>query len=648
MSNRRAGVGRTDWPGWALLIAVSLAHTAAIWVAMGGRDGLANEWPLWRDDHPLYFHSALVTRAFLRQTGTTAGYDPSFMSGYAKSVVWPTSSTLPELVLAMFGGNRPELAYKLYVFFAAVSVPWLTALAGLVCRLRPGAVVLSVVLFLVYIWTDFPINYAGFGMLPYFVAIPFGLVALSVFCRYLERGGFGLWLASAIAMALAVLIHLTSALVLAPAAAAAYAAALWNREPDAKPPIWRRHLGVWSIPVVVLALNAFWWLPGLWLASTKGPSDFAFVHPEGVLQRLAKIESSESPIESVLLGTGLLGFVVLVRRCRVTGIGLGVFAASGFFWGYLSGGARALDFLQPGRHTYAFYSALALASGAGLSELGDRLRNGASYRLDRWAAVGLILVAWRVFGGYFEHGVLPRLKGPYPFLASRPPPRLLWIVARVQQHMKPGERLLYEEGGFGIEGVPDPFYPGGRFSGLLPWKTGVELIGGPYLHASLTTNFTQFGEGRLFGETNWGRAHFTRFARLYRPAAIVCWTPHARAFCQANPDLVKVVDDDGKLLFGRVLGFEGGAISGTATVEATPGRLRVTGVAPGLDGKVVLRYHSVPCLRIYPPVDWAPVLLDGDPVPFIGLSGDPGTVTLEIRFPPGGRVGRAEPEARAE
>ena len=43
------------------------------------------------------------------------------------------------------------------------------------------------------------------------------------------------------------------------------------------------------------------------------------------------------------------------------------------------------------------------------------------------------------------------------------------------------------------------------------------MIGGPYLHASLTTNFTQFGEGKLFGEADWDRDQFVRYARLYRP-----------------------------------------------------------------------------------------------------------------------------------
>ena len=50
------------------------------------------------------------------------------------------------------------------------------------------------------------------------------------------------------------------------------------------------------------------------------------------------------------------------------------FGAAGFGWGYLAGATRSLDFLQPGRHTYAFFTALAVAGGAALDELLTRLR----------------------------------------------------------------------------------------------------------------------------------------------------------------------------------------------------------------------------------------------------------------------------------
>ena len=162
-----------------------------------------------------------------------------------------------------------------------------------------------------------------------------------------------------------------------------------------------------------------------------------------------------------------------------------------------------------------------------------------------------------------------------------------------------GERLLYEEGEFGLRAYPTRFKAGdsAAFSREL---TGVEVIGGPYLHASLTTNFTQFGEGKLFGQTDWDRDRFVKYARLYRPSAIFCWSPHAR-FCRQNPDLIKVLEDDGVVLIGRVLGFEGDMIEGAARSRPSPGQLGSSD-APGLDGSVVLRYHSVPCLRTSPSV----------------------------------------------
>ena len=58
----------------------------------------------------------------------------------------------------------------------------------------------------------------------------------------------------------------------------------------------------------------------------------------------------------------------------------------------------------------------------------------------------------------------------------------------------------------------------------------------------------------------------------------------------------------GPLMIGRVMGFEGDFIEGTGRIEASAGRIRVHEMSPGLDGSVLLRYHSVPYLTTSPPV----------------------------------------------
>src|SRR5947209_8316781 len=57
---------------WDLAVVLCALHGWAIWASVGGYEGLTNGWPIARDDHPLYYHSALVTRTFLRETGMTA------------------------------------------------------------------------------------------------------------------------------------------------------------------------------------------------------------------------------------------------------------------------------------------------------------------------------------------------------------------------------------------------------------------------------------------------------------------------------------------------------------------------------------------------------------------------------------------------
>ncbi len=634
------GRGRSRW-GWVAavvaLVAGCLAHGVLIWWAMGGAAGINGPWPLWRDDHPLYYHSALVTRAFLSQSGTTAGYDPTFMAGYAKSVVFPASSTLPELVVWAFGGDNPARAYKLYVLIASAIAPWLLAWACGLWRLRPGAAAAAVWLYLAYVWVDFPINYVALGMVPYFLAIPLSLVAAGAFGRFLDAGGPLRWLAAALLCSAAFLVHLTAGMIVAPAGAFAYLAALrLRRKPEARLGVLR-HVGVWLVPLVVLVLNAFWWLPALWLSETKGASDFVFSHPEGVLTRLVGIATNEAPIEPVLIALGLPGLAVLIRRNAAMGWTLAGFVVSGLFWGYLAGGVRQLDFLQPGRHTYAFYTGLALAAGPGLDAFLRKLRpeEGAprGVRLDRWALVALVLVGVRILGAPLAASVQARVGGREPFLTSQPPPRFFWIVDRIKAHAKPGQRVLYEEGGFAVPGIPDPF-GGGRFSGLIPSVTGTELIGGPYLHAALKTNFTQFGEGKLFESADWDRDFFIRYARLYRPSLMVCWTPRARRFCQSNPDLATVVDDDGTILVARISGFEGDAASGEAEVTATAGRLMVRGMVPDLDGSVVLRYHHVPSLRAHPDVPVDAQFEEGDPVPLIRIRPPEGVAEVELEMVP--------------
>jgi hypothetical protein len=643
----------------ALTLALSLAHAAAILQACGGPAALTNPWPIPTHDHPIQFHSSTLAPTFFAQSGTNAGYDPSFMAGYPKSILFPPSSTLFDVAALLTAGRWPAPTYKITVFLAVAAFPFLTWLAAHRLGLSPLARFATVLLGLLYVWTNggeggFPLNYARYGMVPYFLAIPLGLAWLGQFVRFVQQGGIVRGLTTTLFGALVWMVHITTPLVLAPAAACGYLSACRHRRPDGLPCLTRgRHLAIAAMPVIIIALNAFWWWPGLLLRSERGDSGFALANREPVLERLTDVVAVAPPIQVVLYGLALLGALQLFRRQPITTWALGGLLAAGVFWGYLAGFFRSLDFLQPGRHTYALHLAACLYAGAGLSSiLASEDHPTSSARIVRTLAVGLI--GARLFAPDLLENLSLRLGTPNRpgFLACRPPERLIWIIDQIKRSMKPGERLLYEESGFDLPDEPDP-YDGGRFSGLLPWFTGVELLGGPYLHVALRSNFTQFGEGRLFGQENWTEAHFRRYAEIYRPSAILCWSRHARAFCEAHPELIEILarheqpvlrvdlrtgrafTQTTQLIFGRVKGYEGSTARGSAEVQARPGQLWVRR-PPGarLDAPAVLRYHYVPGLTGRPPIPLQPVWLGADPVPLIALTPPAEAASLELSFRP--------------
>lgn len=586
----------------ALLYFLTLTlHSIVIYQSLGGWLGLTSPSPILKDDHPLYLHSAVVTKSFLSQTGTTAGYDPTFMGGYSKSAVFPASSTLPELVVAATAPiASAETSYKFYILISAILAPMIVAWAAAGLCHSSAVGFGSGIVWLIYLWTDFPIQFIGFGMVPYFLSIPSALATLRVCCNWLESGRLSPWIGMTALLSITILIHFTALMVLGPAAFAAWA---FSRN--------RLKFGLAGLSAFIFAAlaNAFWWWPGVVLAATKGESGFAFSHSqEGVFARLVKITWSESPIE-VFLWLGLLaGLPILLKSLRIQTAALAGFALGGFFWGYGAGAFPSLDFLQPGRHTYAFYLSASVFTAFLVHYVIEFLRH--SNRLAPIGlAIGISLVTIRITGPTLQAVVKNWTTPPSAPLQSTVPPLYTAILNSLKSQVSPGDRVLYEEGGFGRD-----MFEGGRYSGVMARALGVEFIGGPYLHSALTTNVAQFGEGKLFGREDWNLSWLEQMKERYGLSWIVAWSDKARSMIDANPDQFQVVLNQGQLRVAKIMSKGPMAITSSprtalvghehidGEITATTGKISLK-IKPStseiaVDREVVLRYHWVPNLRV--------------------------------------------------
>ena len=160
------------------LVLLAFAHGLAIWIGLGGYAGLTQRLAAVAGrSSPLFpqraRHAGSSSRIRSRPPVTTRA------SWRVMPRAWssPPPRRSPSWSSPRSAGQRPELAYKLYV----CSVRRGLSLADRRRLLRRSACAdgprrpPSPWPWL-YVWTDWPINYVTFGMLPYFLGIPLALV----------------------------------------------------------------------------------------------------------------------------------------------------------------------------------------------------------------------------------------------------------------------------------------------------------------------------------------------------------------------------------------------------------------------------------------------------------------------------------------
>jgi hypothetical protein len=161
---------------------------------------------------------------------------------------------------------------------------------------------------------------------------------------------------------------------------------------------------------------------------------------------------------------------------------------------------------------------------------------------------------------------------------------------------------------------------------LLPWYTGLEVIGGPYPLVWLQHNFANFAalHGlevpdaiRAFGRTlsELSPEQLRSYLEVYNVGWVVAYTDESvQAF--GHETWLEPLAQVGRY---RIYGNDDPAspfARGTGSVRVEYGALYVSNAS---QGELILKYHWAPFLAIDPPQDIAPQLILDDPVPFIRL-----------------------------
>jgi hypothetical protein len=585
----------------------------------GDEASYASRWPFLTDDHPLHFANAVSTRSHLRDTLTNAGYDPYFMSGYAKSSIWPTNALLELSVFAM-PMIRPESVFKTFVWLSAAVIPISMIYAGWRFGMSAGVIFLAVVAWCLQYWSAAPYHtfqYVQFGMTAFVFSVAMTLAAGGALQHWLRTGTWAATLEMSVFSSLAFAAHPTTAVLLGvPAVAAFFLNGSWRD---------LRSIRQLLLAIAFVVASNYWWLvPLATLRGTWGDSPAFFKNPN-VVERLADLFQVDHTVD-FLLAPALVG--VLLVFSLFHGNRSGVVPPLMIGWVFLlaipAGVFEKLAFLQVGRNTLHLTAWVCLPGAASIASIARRrptLARNVVLAAAGWTFICGVPLPVAILRDMFVGGKRSTTALMYSHHAA--------VLEDLRKQSPTARRVLfemYEDRDPNARGVRNP-YGGVRLSPLVPKETGLEVVGGPYMMTHYRTNFTNCGEGAFIGGGGWNRPEVQSYCRIYEIDLAVLWSQPALAFAQRSPDLFKPVSRRGGIHVYRIERPRARWEESGLRVTATFNRIEVENPQRA-KGRFILPYHAT--------AGWsassncmAPSTFQGaDPVPFLTLVDPPEKVTL--------------------
>lgn len=601
---------------------------------LGSWSDVTSDTPLLLGDYGHYFYYAHVGTRALREQGTLWGYDPYFMAGYPKTLVFPTSSVYYELAVALVPSEWAWPAFKLSVYLAAVAGLPLLYLTGWLFRLSPRAKCLGVFLGLFAWWGGQAQEFVIVGLACYWMSLVLAAVGLGCLYRMTIQPRWYWVLASALAASASAWSHPLGLVVLTLAAAPFYLMRVGRLTVG-------QHAAWWSVAVLIAVAIAPLVLPALPFLSSTTATDVFYVD-SNVHARLWALIALDRPIQWLLLVVGALG--LYARRddrafARLVGTGVAVL----FLISYLGSSVPLVAALQPVRYQAAVYWLLCIPAAVGFEAAYRWLQSTArsareSDRSSRTVLAPGIVAAVLAL-------LVARLAAPSAMAIWHLPPPMVRpipegsanVLRILQEETSAAGRVLFEDitskDRQNIRFQDPNRLPGGKRIGprimpLVHVRTGRECIGGPYYPGYLKHNFVRFGNATLCNRPMLpGRPNFLtdrlfgRYLDLYNILWVVAWSPVAQEYLDRSPHVERLQTTlpTGPYALYRTRRKGSFFEVGDGTVEAGWNRIVVRNAQPASDGTIVIRYHWLPTLRAESPVTMSPVRLDDDPVPFIRL-----------------------------
>lgn len=611
----------------AVLLSVALAANGLFALFLVPPRVLLGDEPIAKLDYALHFSRAVAAHEFLSRSGRAWGYDPYFMAGYPMGTVFDVNTKFLQIVVSLVHrlGVPLPTAFNFFVFLAVLlpsSLVWLAARNFRASRTQSAlsaGMAISVYVLDPEVAKTWRIGVITSGIAMY--SLP---LALSFVYRFIEERRPGWYIGFVASGILMSLLHpLSFLLFYVPLALyLVFRAGRVDR-------------GLWTALLLIasgsLLLNAFWIVPVLANLRFKTYSGYHWVGNLAALRRdLLGLKGGLRLVVAILAALGLAAWWRAGRREAVQLLLFPILALTAL--GYLAGELSPLRQIQTYRCNLIAAFLLTVPAGAGvtwsISKIPATLPRSA---LARWSWMVIALVVTLTLVGRNLDRLTPYLPvGPGAYTLKPLDKDDLAVVDWLRTHVDGGRRVMIERWQLGA---------------LVPWRTGLEVIGGPYPLVWLQHNFTNFAflsslgvpeEVRLFGRrlSDFPPHELRVYLNTYNVGWAVAFTDESVETFGHAAWLTPVAQVGRYRLYENM---DPGTpfLKGTGSVRAEYGAIRVSDASRG---ELVLKYHWASFLASDPPQEIAPHPVLDDPVPFIRV---PANAFSDFVITDGGRRQRS-------
>lgn len=590
--------GLIDKKAKFILIALLLLHLIGI-MRMVSPLRLIGPEPLYRNDYCFHFQKAHAVSTILMQDKALWGYDPFYLAGYTVGLLADMDNKAAGIFMFLFSFLGKAVSFKLYVLLSFWLLPLVLYLTAKNFAMNKLQALLVSGLSLSFWYTQFP-DFTDYGMFSFLFVSYLSVYVVSLFYKYMEKGGALNFLLLALFSSIIFYIHIFAFFILIVPCTSIYLINIRKLS-------LKKHFSLLMAIFLIILLNSPWLLPVLKHTQFSKAVEINNAFQSGIIKLVShSFFNMKYIFRNLLLFLGIMGLIFWKKQGDKlkfwTFFPSFVFLFSvSYFGSYI----RFFSALGPLRfmHPLVFLSLLpaSLSISQGI--------NLAAEHLSQREAIAISIIIFILISPFLLSPIsaiiLPnRIGDPLPDKGYA-------LIDWIKDNTDNKGRILIE-----LSGNTEIY-----FNTHLPSTLSVlcdrQFIGGPWFGTRYDdVSFANFCFGRIFGRPieEFSPQNIKKYLEIYNIHWIIAWSDEAKALFSSRPDIYLLSTQIDKFCIYHAPRTSSFFLKGTGKINVTYNRIEVSEAS---QGELILKYHYIPSLKVDPPLPIEGIRVLDDAVGFI-------------------------------